>query len=297
MIAVMLSLSFSLSTVAVLEPRSQEPIQLPELPGLPLAPGPIIEFKGAYPFDTQSVLEVTPDNSRAFVAEGAAISILDLNSLSGTTPAVIDRVALPGASPLALQYYELPVSGQKHLFIAGGTMGLWRMSFCSQMMVPPPGIPSKCACPVDGCDPYSRTRIDIVEDQDSFQRKRCVAMAIVEGNQAAENVPILCVLYSARASIPMPFGPTEMRAYLLNLNGTVVPYGDPLYFGPSLTSDTKAVGNSIVADPGDPNAVYVSLGTSWLYKVSLATMPFSASRCGPNPFACPFTPCPGGELT
>jgi hypothetical protein len=293
-------LAFVLAPMLAPEYSPQEPPVVPPIPEDPEAPqalGPIMEFKGAYPFDTQSVLEVTPDNTRAFLAEGAAITILDLTSLSGTPlePAVIDRVPLENASPRALRYFEHPLSHEKFLFVAGGTMGLWRVSLCPAVMAVPPATPTECTCTGSGCDPYDRIQIDLVEDQASFQRKRCIDVTIVEGNQSSGNVPILCALFSARASTPMPFGPTEMRTYLLNQNGTIAPYQAPVYLGTALGLAPKAVGNSIVSDPGNPNAVYVSMGIAWLYKVDLSTTTLSASQHGMVPSGCPLSPCTSGE--
>jgi hypothetical protein len=261
----------------------------------PLSPfqSPMTELKAAYPYAEQQALEVTPDNTRAFVAEGAAIAVMDLTT--GTaTPTVLVRVEIPNASPKSLLYYRNPASGLRYLFVAGGTMGLWQMSFCENLFTQPPTVPPACLC--KDC----AVRID-QDNQIGFQRKRCVDMAIVEGNGAG--VPLLCALFSARGDTPQPLGPTELQVYKLNANGTATIYGgnstgNPLQIttGTIAPQNRNAVGTAIVSDPGDPNSVYVAMGTAWLYRIDLSTITFTSAPYGMPPSGCPpLINCSEGE--
>jgi hypothetical protein len=264
-------------------------------------PPPMTELKAAYPYAEQQALEVTPDNTRAFVAEGAAIAVLDLTT--GTaTPTVLAQVEIPNASPKSLLYYRHSGTGQRYLFVAGGTMGLWQISFCENLFTQPPPVPPACLC-LNGAKECA-LRID-QDNQIANQRKRCVDMAIVEGNVSA-GVPLLCALFSARGDTPLPLGPTELQVYKLNTDGTATLYGNgtpshPLQIiaGTIAPQNRNAVGSAIVSDPGDPTSVYVAMGTGWLYRIDLSTSTFTyALYPGPTtglPSGCPWPPCPEGE--
>lgn len=85
---------------------------------------PLMELRASYPYGEQLCIEATPNNQRAFVALGSAISILDVSTLPGGSVPVIDRVELPDASPVSMLYFEHQFGGtplpplQRWLFIA-----------------------------------------------------------------------------------------------------------------------------------------------------------------------------------
>jgi hypothetical protein len=98
-------------------------------------------LKASYPFGQELCCEATPDNTRLFSADGAAIAIFDVSGLpgGGTPPELADpalgRLIDPRPStwlflPTRFLYYQHP-AGARYLFIAGGTMGLWRMELCA----------------------------------------------------------------------------------------------------------------------------------------------------------------------
>lgn len=68
----------------------------------PAQQSPISQLKAAYPFGEQVSLDVTADNKRAFVALGAAISILNIESLPEPWPLDLS------ASPYFIQSFEVP---------------------------------------------------------------------------------------------------------------------------------------------------------------------------------------------
>lgn len=251
-------------------------------------PLPIHELKAAYPFGEQLALEVTPDNKRMFVAVGAAVSVVDIASISGATilPRVIDRIELPECSPISLAYHR--VAGEtRRLYVAGGTMGLWKVDLCRGLFDnfnPSP-------CPGAG-DPYARTRID--RPGNGMIWKRCVDVAVLSGNAAA-GTPVLLALFAARTDSVI--GGTELRAYRL---GRSAPDSIDQYFTFSsfpvpagLPPSATAVGTALAIDPADTNAVYVALGPTGICRVDLSSAQPTATAF--PYFGCDLSECPFGE--
>lgn len=225
---------------------------------------PFTELIAAYPYGSQISLGVSPDGSRVYVAEGGAIDILDVSSTPPTNPRSIDQVELPETSPYSILHYDYPGNQKRLLFIAGGTSGLWKAVLCPEVFAPPPPPGSQvCKCSPANCDRWERTNIDVAE-YPGIVRKRCVDVAVVQGNVAA-GVPLLCAIFTARSDSPV--GPSELRVYKIAPDYSVLPHAVITLAGPVGHPDSAAT--ALVADPVDPNSVYVALGSAWLYKVDL----------------------------
>ena len=249
---------------------------------------PMTEVAATWPYGDQLSLTATSDGARIFVAEGAAIAVLDGTSLGSGPPQVIARIDLEDAQPLAQLDHRDPTSGKRWLFVAGGATGLWRIDLCESLFASPP---SGCtACAPTPCDPYGRVRLDIA-DSPELMRKRCIDVAVVEGNAAA-GAPLLFALFAARSDSPI--GPSELRSYRLDPDGTVTPWAS-LVFVDEL--DPTIVASALEADPDDPNHVYVALGTRWLHRVDVTTQTFFATEVEvPATIPrCSLPTCPFGE--
>lgn len=253
------------------------------------SPGsPITDLIAAYPYGEQLALEATPDNKRMFVAVGAAVSVVDLAGISGATllPRVVDRIELPECSPMAMLYHRVP--GQtRRLYVAGGTMGLWKVDLCRGLF--DNFNPSPC---VGASDPYARTQIDRPGNGSVW--KRCVDVELLSGNAAAGS-PLLLALFASRSDSVI--GPTELRAYRL---GWSAPDSIDSYFTlsvfptpPGIPTSIVAVGTALAVDPADPNSVYVALGPAGICRVDLnGTQPVASAF---PYFGCDAGACPYGE--
>lgn len=152
------------------------------------------------------------------------------------------------------------------------------------------------ATPPVACSSFSPTRLFVTDvPSHPYVKKRCIDLAIVEGNAAA-GVPLLFALFAASndtSKSPVAVGPTELRAFRLNVDGAITAYGSTLSFaGPY---SYEAVGTALAADPGDSNSVYVALGAAWLHKVDIQTSTFSASAVTTVAAGCSPTACTYGE--
>ncbi len=232
------------------------------------------------------------------MGRGAVISILDVTTLTPVTEMVpIQEVEVPEVGPQALAYFRHPapdpgsMEQQRWLFLAGGSLGLWRITLCEDLFLPTP-----LAC---SDSTFQRTEIDRPGSSSTWQWKRCVDVAIVEGNAAAGQ-PLLFALYAANSDpLKSTVGPTEVRCYKLEPDGTT-----SLFAAVDLPSDgpggLDAVGMALDSDPADPNNVYVALGTAWLWKVTIQTNPTLALVPSqvPTPGTialCSLATCPDGE--
>src|SRR4051794_14920023 len=140
-------------------------------------PAPMATLVSSYTFGDQLSLEVRPDDGVAFVAEGAAITML---SLTTPTATVLAKVPLPNCQPLSQKYYRHPVTLDSWLFIAGGTEGLWRLSICHNLTSSPPQI-----CSLETFSPELVQLVDgpslgFNQQPASLERKRCVAVAVLD---------------------------------------------------------------------------------------------------------------------
>ena len=232
-------------------------------------PQPFTELLAAYPYGEQISLGVSPDGSRLYAAEGGAIDILDASAAPPNPMTSIDQIELPEASPLSILHFDNSPNPGRLLFIAGGTSGLWRAVVCPGVFANPPPVSPACVCTPPGCDRWKRELVDSA-DYPGFVRKRCLDVAVVEGNLAA-GVPLLCAIFGARSDSVV--GPSELRIYKILADNSVVPLAPQNTVSlPGSGQNPDAVATAIVADPADPDSVYVSLGTDWLWKVSLSTL-------------------------
>ncbi len=122
-------------------------------------PQPLTELIAAYPYGEHRCSTVSPDDTRAFVGRGAVISILDVTTLPPVTEMVpIQEVEVPDVGPQALAYLRHPspdpgsMVQQRWLFMAGGSLGLWRISLCETLFQPAPVACSDAT--------FQRTEID-----------------------------------------------------------------------------------------------------------------------------------------
>jgi len=260
---------------------------------------PLDEFLASYPFGEHRAITATPDGARGFVAEGAGIAILDLTSLTPVTPlSAIQRVEVPHASPESLLYYRHPtpdpVSGvhRRWLFMAGGSLGVSRISLCEDLFQQPP-----ITCSTSS---FRWRLIDRPGSGTAFQWKRCVDVAIVEHPDAG---PLLFALFAASSNpLKSAVGASEIAAYRLLPNGTTSFYARLQFTGLVPAPAHEYVATGLVPDPADPNTVYVSLGTAWLWRVSIlhgttpsfTTAPVAAPGISPCSMALSH-PCPFGE--
>jgi hypothetical protein len=138
--------------------------------------GPISNLVSSYTPGEQLSLEVTPDAvwpnaRRGFLAEGATIAVLNLQV---TPPVLIDTHPVPMCQPLALRYYHhVEVSGASdYLFIAGGALGVWRLTLCSNLFAASPTacLPSST---------YADLLVQSPIENGFFERKRCVDVEIL----------------------------------------------------------------------------------------------------------------------
>ncbi len=284
---------------------SAAPAAPQQVPGPPPTPTPFVSLKAAFPFGEPLGGIGIPGNTRAVVAQGAALSIVDLTTIDSATnqPRELQAIEIPEVSTIAMSY-RLGANGERQVFIAGGTTGLWEIDLCDALFTssnPPP-------CPA------LPTLIDRVGCEQNFSWKRCVDVAYVEGNSGAGAEGLLLALFSASSDIQKrtsirpcgstaDLGATELRAYRIVANGTVVPYSSCL-LSPISTNPSGAneeIGLALATDPGDPNVVFVSLGWGGIRQVDITTTAFTvtpipvALPCGLPNYPDGSTGCPAGE--
>ncbi|MCY2959126.1 MAG: hypothetical protein NTY35_03090 [Planctomycetota bacterium] len=265
-----------------------------------------MSLKASYPVGEALGGIGIPGNTRAVVAQGATLTVIDLTTIDSATgmPRELQSIEIPDVSPMALSY-RLGSQGERQVFIAGGSTGLWRIDLCDALFTsasPPPCI----AVP---------TRVDRVGCEARFAWKRCVDVAFVEGNSGAGGDALLLALFSASSDVSKrdsirpcenvaDLGATELRAYRVAANGTIVPHAScllsPLNVNP--TGAGEELGLALATDPGDPNVVYVSVGWGGIRKVDLTTATFVVTpiplglACGLPDFPLGGGPgCPAGE--
>ncbi|MBI5362664.1 MAG: hypothetical protein HZA53_05760 [Planctomycetes bacterium] len=247
----------------------------------------------AYPWGPQLAVEVSTDEKRAFVAAGAGISVLDVTTITnGVAPTRIASFEVPECAPVAMVYNKLPNTPHR-LFIAGGTMGLWRADLCPQYFdaTQPACSDSFYTAPSS----HAPVRMDIVESQ-IFERARCVDLCVVQGHGSAANETLLLVVFASRSDAPASIGPSQLRAYKLNddVAGSWTLYGtlslDPTTLG-STSATNVALATAIVADPADPNHVYVALNKFGLARIDITGPTFTGTPLSRPP--CPFSVSPG----
>ncbi|MBI5364878.1 MAG: hypothetical protein HZA53_17000 [Planctomycetes bacterium] len=241
-------------------------------------PTPLVELQAAYPWGEQLSAETTPDGRRAFVAPGAGISVLDTSALAFPNQPVplVQRIETPDCAAVAMAYFRGPGANQHQLFLAGGTGGLWRVGLCPELFQSPPVL---CASP-------SIARVAFVGD--AHVQKRCVDVAVI-ANQPLALGPLVFGLFAARADSAA--GPSELLAYRVLSDGST-----PLYarfvFGAGMVP-VSAAATALAVDPFDPNSLYVAMGTGGIFKLGIATVPFTAVALTVPP--CPLSACPAGE--
>jgi hypothetical protein len=231
----------------------------------PQGPLPIMEYKASYPYGEQLCNEVDHENKRAFVALGAAIAVLDVETLGPpTTPPVIDYIEVPDVTPLSLLYFDHTFSGgvfKRWLFIAGGSLGLASVELGDELFQSPPAPCTTCV-----------TRyIDKVGSPSVFQYKRCVDVAVVE-DSALTGGPLLCALYGAsNDTSKSSIGASVLRTYDLLPDGSAAFVSEISLGGLGGVGHPDPVATAMVSDPLDPLNVYVAMGTAWLFRVNLVT--------------------------
>lgn len=240
------------------------------------APPPMTNLVQHYPFGEQLSLEVTPDRKLAFVAEGAAITVLDVGNIASGTPPVplLPKVRVPDCQPLAMAFYEPPAPPgggpyDRYLFIAGGSHGVWRLTLCPSLFPTPPLGPTSCGAESS----YQPTHIPGVNggniEGGYFEKKRCVDVAILH----REENDVLFALYAASSDPQQSgIGATELHAWRLS-GGSVTDLA-VLTFDPTAPGAPHAqVGTALAIDPGDDDSVYVALGKGGIWRVDLSLGP------------------------
>ncbi len=227
---------------------------IPLLTGLwsacPVQQGMIHTLVSSYTPGEQMSLEVTPDGTRGFLALGATIAVLDLTQ---TPPVEIDKHPMPDCQPLAMRYYQ-DSSGARFLLIAGGALGVWRVTLCPSLFTTPPG-----PCTAGYADLLIQDQTGI--EFGYFQRKRCVDVEIL----ASANPPVLFALFASGSDKPVASQVTELRAY--NLSSPIPALMATCYF--DTAQSPVQLGTALAADPADNNSVYVAMGKGGIWRADL----------------------------
>jgi len=161
----------------------------------------------------------------------------------------------------------------RFLFIAGGSLGVWRLTLCPNLFPGSPGAPTSCGPPTYAPLFIQPVPGGFVEDG-YFERKRCVDVAVVR----RLNDAVLFALYAA-SSDPWQsgIGPTELHAWTVT-GSSVTPLAR-LTFDSTLPGATPAqVGTALAVDPDEDDAVYVALGKGGIWRVDLAGVTLSKSQ-------------------
>ncbi|MBK7644157.1 MAG: hypothetical protein IPJ19_14110 [Planctomycetes bacterium] len=202
-------------------------------------------------------MEITPDGTRGFVARGATISVVDLTQ---TPPVEIDSHSVPDCQPLALRYYAAPGQSPRSLFVAGGALGVWRLSLCSNLF--------NVATP-SACQPSTYAPILVqapIEFPNTFLRKRCVDVEVL----ASHSPPILFALFASSSKHTNPTEVNELRAYNLGVEPPALLAACTFTSG-TTTDDTEELATSLAVDPADSDSIYVGLGKGGIYRADLAS--------------------------
>jgi hypothetical protein len=220
-------------------------------------PGLIHTLVSSYTPGEQLSLEVTPDGTRGFLALGATIDVLDL---TGVMPVEIEKHPMPDCQPLAMRYYEQ--AGVRYLFIAGGALGVWRLTLC-------PGLfslsnPTPCG-PVGYADLLVQDKIEF----GSFERKRCVDVEVLD---TPSNGPLLLALWASSSDSAFPQqSATELRAYTWTA-GTATQVAS--YVFPTASTippnPPASVGMALALDPADHDSVYLAMGKGGIWRADLS---------------------------
>ena len=200
----------------------------------------------------QLSLELTPDGSRGFLAQGATIAVLDL---SGAAPSEIARHPVPDCQPLAARYRQ-EATGERYLFIGGGALGVLRLTLC----------PGWFQTPITACPGHNWAELLVQQplEYGYFERKRCVDVEILE----TSNGPVLFALFAASSSpAESEGGPTELRAY--TWTSTTATQVAALSFDSA--ASPMQIGTSLAVDPADADSIYVGMGKGGIWRVDLAS--------------------------
>lgn len=272
-------------------------------PTPPHAAAPMVDLVAAYPYAEPLGGIGVPGNQRALAVQGAALAIVDLTTFEADgEPRALQYVEIPEVSTLAMAY-RLGAQGQRTVYFAGGTTGLWKLELCEDLFTSsnPPPCPAEAEL-VDrvGCEPTSVW-------------KRCVDVAVVEGHFGVGGDGLLVALYAAssdvrtRTSIATcpggDLGANEVRAYRIGAGGALALVATHRLdeAGANPAGASEELGIALAADPGDPGVVYVALGAGGVRRVaigapspSVTAIPFpGVPACGlpdfprdhPGPFA------------
>ncbi len=187
----------------------------------------------------------SPDGALYAAAEGAALTILDGPALADPSaqPIVLGRAEIT-AAPMAL------VFDPPHVFVAGGTAGLWRVTIGD-------GTAAGGKWPEE---------VHVLESNGAV----CLDVVGIEGHPAGS-------LIAAALSARIGFGTSEL----------VVVDRDPPH---ALRARVPIVPSSgapgakmfaLAADPMDPTRVYVAMGTAGVWRVDLADLAQPVVTRGP----------------
>lgn len=219
--------------------------------------GMIHTLVSSYTPGEQQSLELTPDGSRGFLALGATIDVLDM---TGLQPVEIAKHPMPDCQPLAMRYFHLASPDTHYLYIAGGALGVWRITLCPSIF--------QAVNPV-GCGHTSFADL-IVQDRVEFgyfERKRCVDVEILPN----ASPPVLFALFGSSSEHSTQQEVTELRAY--DISTTTPSLMTTCYFdttNPQATpQEYMQVGTALAADPADDDSVYVAMGKGGIWRADL----------------------------
>jgi hypothetical protein len=182
-----------------------------------------------------------------------------------------------------LRYYHEASTNSDYLFIAGGSLGVWRLSLCSGIFNPSPQAPQ--ACPGTS---YADLLVQAPVEGGNFQRKRCVDVDVIE-TPGTPPVPVLFALFAASSDATVSYSPTELRAY--TWSGTTFTQIASYTFRnttpppPPASAPPVEVGTSLAVDPADHDSIYVGLGKGGIWRADLsggalnATQIWSSTSC------------------
>jgi LVIVD repeat len=258
---------------------------LPLTTGLSLAyarPQLPINLVSAYTPGEQLCLEVTPDGRRGFLALGATIAILDFEGVTQLqAPVQFDKHQVPECQPLSMRYYHEAASGGNpaadYLFIAGGALGVWRLSLCSGIFNPSPQAPQ--ACPGTS---YADLLVQApIETGPNFERKRCVDVEVLETAAG----PRLFALFASSSEHPtQSLSSTELREYSWNSQSATQVAA--FTFRDTTPPAPPEVGTSLAVDPADHDSIYVGLGKGGIWRADITGGTLSAAQVWSTATSC-----------
>lgn len=223
-----------------------------------LVPSPIApqmtDLRASFTRGEPRAYEVTSDGHLGFLAEGATITILNMNQFGGANE-VIDRVNLEYPNPLSMvPHYPNGLTNPGTLFIAGGASGLWQMDLCTNLSTNQPCLSG-----------YNVVQIDAA--QQGQGRKVCIDVTIIPGTTSSP-VPALVAVYAAIGDANLG-GPSELRIFDIGASSTThrATVNLPTHH-PDFTA-LDAIAYAVTGLASTPRYAFAACGTAGIARVNV----------------------------